>query len=77
MCRKTIAKFLCSAILPLGLALAWSGCHEPGPMEKAGERTDEIVDNIKDGDSPFHKKGPLEKAGEAVDEAVDDVTDSD
>lgn len=54
--------------------MIFTGCQEKGPLEKSGERADEIVDNIKDGDPILHKKGALEKAGEAVDETVKDVT---
>lgn len=49
--------------------------REDGPLENAGERLDEAVDNVKEGDSPFRKKGAGEKAGEAVDRAVDRATD--
>ena len=61
--------------LILGLSIALFGActkHE-GPVERAGKRIDNAVDNVKDGDSPFHKKGSAEKAGEAVDDAVDDL----
>ena len=53
--------------------LAVVGCEprHKGPMERAGERTDEIVDNVKDGRNPLHRKGTMEKAGEAVDDALD------
>jgi hypothetical protein len=53
--------------------LAVFGCEtrHKGPIERAGERTDEIIDNVKDGQNPLHKKGTLEKAGEAIDDAVD------
>lgn len=48
------------------------GCTErrKGPMERAGERIDEIGDNIRDGDAPLKKKGPLEKAGESIDDTL-------
>lgn len=50
-----------------------AGCEQKGSMEKAGERTDEIIDNIKDGDPILHEKGAAEKAGEAIDNAVNTV----
>ena len=52
-------------------------CHsnEPGPMEKAGARADEIGENISEGKNPLHKKGPLEEAGDAVDDAFDNEDD--
>ena len=48
------------------------GCQtkEQTPLERAGERGDEIVDNVKEGRNPLHKKGTLEKAGEAVGDAT-------
>lgn len=46
------------------------GCQQQGPVEKAGERLDEAIDNVQHGDSPFKKKGPMEKLGESVDDAV-------
>ena len=62
--------FLLCAIVGLLLVL---GCEtkRKGPLEKAGERTDEIIDNIQDGENPLHRKGTMEKAGEAIDDAVD------
>ena len=57
-------------------ALMMSACtREDGPLENAGERVDEAVENVKEGDSPFRKKGAGEKAGEAVDRAIDRATD--
>ena len=47
-----------------------TGCQKKGPMERAGERVDEIGDNISEGENPLRKKGPIEKAGEAIDDAV-------
>jgi hypothetical protein len=46
--------------------------HE-GPLEKAGKKVDDAVDNVEDGQSPLHKKGAGERAGEAVDDAVDSL----
>lgn len=64
-------KFILSCIMVGALCIA-VGCEKrQGPLEKAGNRVDEIVDNAKDGDPLFHKKGPIEKAGEAVDDALD------
>ena len=58
-----------------GLALAISfGCEtrRKGPLERAGERTDEIIDNVKDGENPLRRKGTMEKAGEAIDDELND-----
>ena len=52
------------------------GCEQKGTMEKAGERADEVVDNVKEGQAPFHKKGFAEKTGEAIDKSVASVTKS-
>jgi hypothetical protein len=58
--------------IALGLALCLGagavGCEREGPMEKAGEKMDEAVD-----DALKPNKGPGEKAGEKIDEAVDDA----
>ena len=51
-------------------------CREPGGAEKAGQRVDEIVDNVKEGENPLKKKGPAEKLGENIDESISDSEDS-
>jgi hypothetical protein len=48
-------------------AFALAGCEDKGPVQKAGERIDRAVDDLKG-------KGPAEKAGERVDKAVDELT---
>lgn len=53
-------------ILPLA-ALAFVSCKPKGPAEKAGEKLDNAVENVKDAVDP---KGPVEKAGEKVDKAL-------
>lgn len=60
------------SIIVLSLFIC-TGCEEKGALEKAGERADEVVDNVKDGDPILHKKGPLEKTGEAIDDTVKDA----
>ena len=50
--------------------LALSGCPEKGPMQKTGERVDEIVDNVQKGDPPFKEKGPMEKMGDSIDDEM-------
>ena len=60
-------------MLLLGLSLILTlGCQarNRGPLEKAGERTDEVIDNVQEGRNPLHKKGAMEKAGEAIDETI-------
>ncbi len=54
-----------------GMLFAPAACRKQGPMEKAGERVDEIADNVKDGESPLKKKGAMEKAGEAIDDTLE------
>jgi hypothetical protein len=51
-------------------ACALIGCEQKGPAERAGERADEIVDNVKEGDPPLKNKGTMEKLGESIDETV-------
>lgn len=49
------------------------GCQEKGQAEKAGERIDEIVDNVQHGDPPFKEKGAMEKMGESIDDSIKKV----
>lgn len=61
----------------LALLLILSGTsactrHE-GPVERAGKKIDDAVDNAKDGENPLHKKGAAEKMGEAVDNTIKDI----
>lgn len=49
--------------------IAMTACErKKGPVEKAGEKIDNVADNISDAIDP---KGPAEKAGRALDRAVD------
>jgi hypothetical protein len=57
---------LLSLILFPLVALAVS-CKPKGPAEKAGEKMDEAIEDVKDVVNP---KGPVEKAGEKVDEVL-------
>ena len=63
MRRRMTAIFAVVAFLGLGVA----GC-EKGPMQKAGEKLDEITDQDK-----IIGKGPAEKAGDKVDNTVRDI----
>lgn len=56
---------------PVALLFA---CSEPGPAERAGQKLDETVENVRDAIDPA---GPAEKAGRKVDEAVDRLTERD
>jgi len=66
-----------NGLIAIGVALcAASGtlaCREEGPLEKAGKKVDEAVDDIT-----HPGEGPVEeaarKAGEKVDEVHEDIT---
>ena len=45
--------------------LAFTACKEEGPMEKAGRKLDEAVEDV------LGDKGALEKLGETLDDAAD------
>ena len=53
------------AMLVAGMGLA--GC-EKGPLQKAGEKVDEVT-----GQDKVIGKGPSEKAGRKIDNTVDDI----
>jgi hypothetical protein len=56
-----------SMLIGILTVIALAGCEDKGPVQKAGERIDRAVDELKG-------KGPAEKAGERVDKAVDELT---
>lgn len=47
--------------------VAFVSCKKKGPAEKAGEKMDEAIENVKDSINP---KGPVEKVGEKIDDAL-------
>ena len=49
------------------VVLAFAGCKQEGPAERAGKQLDEAVDDLA------KPKGPAERAGEKLDKAVDDT----
>lgn len=52
----------------LGLATGSLGCpREQGPLERAGEKVDDAVDEIT-----HPNEGPLEEAGRKIDESLED-----
>jgi len=66
---KKMLGIFCFALL-IGL----SACDtNKGPVERAGEKVDDAVENIKAGESPLKERGPMEKAGESIDESVRDL----
>jgi hypothetical protein len=52
----------------LGVCLFFPGCKENGPMQKAGERTKEIINNVKEGKPALQRTGPIEKARKSLDD---------
>jgi hypothetical protein len=51
----------------LGVATGPLGCQrEKGPMEKAGEKVDEVIDDIA-----HPNEGPIEEAGRKIDDKVE------
>lgn len=62
-------KYLLTLIFLIALVGSF-GCQEKGRAEKAGEKVDEMVDNVKEGENILKKKGPAEKLGESIDESV-------
>lgn len=57
----------------ISMLVVYTGCQEKGSFEKAGEKTDEMIDNVKDGAPILHKKGTAEKAGDAINKTVNDA----
>jgi hypothetical protein len=62
---KRLVSFAVVVTLIAGAGLV--GC-EKGPMQKAGEKVDEVT-----GQDKLIGKGPAEKAGRKVDNTVDDI----
>ena len=55
-------------LLALSSPALWACERHPGPMEKAGEKLDEAVDEV------LHpNEGPLEEAGRKTEEALESV----
>jgi uncharacterized protein YjbJ (UPF0337 family) len=70
--QQGMIRVLGSALLVLGAALVGVGCESEGPVERAGNKVDETVEEVKDKLNP---DGPVEKAGKKVDQAVDKLKD--
>jgi hypothetical protein len=58
---------LCAALAAFGL-LTLSGCHEPGPAEKAGASVDRAARGVGDAIDP--PKGPAASVGRSLDRAT-------
>ncbi len=61
------SKILIGAML-VAFVLLVTGCQEKGPAEKAGEKIDNAVDDIKDNGNDV-----LDKASDAIEEAGDKI----
>ena len=66
---KTMNGFVAIA-LALALASGALACERKGPLEKAGEKVDNAVDDIT-----HPGEGPVEEAARKAGEKVDDVKD--
>jgi hypothetical protein len=55
------------SFLMFGALVAFAGCEDKGPAEKAGQSIDQGIQNAKDAVTP---PGPVEKAGRNVDKAL-------
>jgi hypothetical protein len=53
------------------MVLGLQACEKKGPVEKAGEKVDHVIDSAKDGGKEVGDK--LEDAAGHVKDAVDDV----
>ncbi|NOT56270.1 MAG: hypothetical protein HOP18_16840 [Deltaproteobacteria bacterium] len=65
-------RVLGSALLVMGSAFVSVGCKSEGPVEKAGKKVDQAVEEAKDKLNP---EGPVEKAGKKIDQAVEEAKD--
>jgi hyperosmotically inducible protein len=61
------SKILIGALL-VAFILVITGCEEKGPAEKAGEKIDNAVENVKD-----NSNDALEEAENAIEEAGDKI----
>jgi len=59
--------FILNLVVFIAVSMCFVACTKQGPNEKTGERFDDIIDNVKDGDPVFEEKGTAEKIGESLD----------
>lgn len=65
-----IRGFVAVAVV-LGVMTGSLGCErEQGAMERAGEKVDEVIDDIA-----HPNEGPIEEAGRKIDEKVEEAKD--
>jgi hypothetical protein len=70
--QHCMLRVLGSALLVMGGALVGVGCEREGPVEQAGKKVDQAVEQAKDKLNP---EGPVEKAGKKIDQAVEQAKD--
>jgi uncharacterized protein YjbJ (UPF0337 family) len=70
--QQRMIRVLGIVLLLMGVAFVGVGCEREGPVEKAGKKVDQAVEDAKD---KLHPEGPVEKAGKKVDQAVEDAKD--
>jgi hyperosmotically inducible protein len=77
--RRTLISALLM-IVALFLFLGLSGCDKEGPAEKAGEKIDQSVEEVKDAAEEAGDKltgqGPAEELGEKIDDAAEEVKEA-
>ena len=67
--REPTTRMLVAIALVFTVATGSLGCRrEKGAMEKAGEKVDEVIDDIA-----HPNEGPIEEAGRKIDEKVQDA----
>ncbi|HEV8714721.1 MAG TPA: hypothetical protein VGX03_18060 [Candidatus Binatia bacterium] len=66
---KTLSAMLCAGLLVVALG----GCEREGPMERAGKKMDEAVEDLREATK---KEGPAERAGEKIDKAAEEANEA-
>ena len=69
---------LLAILAALSVTVALSGCKEKGPMEKAGEKIDQAVEDTSDAaeDAMDDAKDAADDAGDEMEDAADDAADA-
>lgn len=74
--KKNICWIAIPMIAIVAMGLLMGGCEKKGPMEKAGEKIDETIDDAKDsidGDESLGEK--IEEGVEELGDKIEDATD--
>ncbi len=66
---KMLSTMLCVGLLVAALG----GCEREGPMERAGKKMDEAVENLREATK---KEGPAERAGKKIDKAAEEAEEA-